>query len=42
MKGNITKDLAWKLFRQTGEIRYYMLYSSLKKNEEEDEREDGL
>ncbi len=33
MGKNVTKEIAWKLFKRTGEIRYYMLYSSLKKGE---------
>ncbi|MCI5497424.1 MAG: YqzL family protein [Firmicutes bacterium] len=27
----MTEDLCWKLFEQTGQINYYLLYSALKK-----------
>ena len=29
------KDLAWELFKQSGNINYYRLYSDLKEQEEE-------
>ena len=30
------KDLIWKLFEQTGEVSYFMLYNALKDKENED------
>lgn len=27
------KDLSWKLFEQTGEVSYFMLYNALKDEE---------
>lgn len=35
-KDNITKDLSWKLFEETGEISYFMLYKALKDEETDD------
>ncbi len=29
------KELAWELFKQSGNINYYRLYSDLKEKEEE-------
>lgn len=31
------KDLTWKLFKETGDIKYFLMYSKLK---EEDKNED--
>ena len=40
------KDTAWKLFRETGNIAYYMLYKELSKDGRDDEgrgtKGDGL
>ena len=40
------KDTAWKLFRETGNIAYYMLYKELSKDGRDDEGDrpqgDGL
>lgn len=40
------KDTAWKLFRETGNIAYYMLYKELSKDGRDDEsrstQSDGL
>lgn len=27
----MTEELCWKLFKETGQINYYLLYSALKK-----------
>lgn len=27
----MTEELCWKLFKETGKINYYLLYSALKK-----------
>lgn len=31
VKNDDAAELAWKLFRQTGSLSYYMLYKELKK-----------
>lgn len=28
------EDICWQLFKETGKINYYMLYSALKKDKE--------
>lgn len=30
---NETRDLCWKLFKETGEVSYYMLYKALENEE---------
>lgn len=34
MKDNV-KDVCWNLFKETGEINYYMLYKALDEREDE-------
>lgn len=32
---NSVEDLSWKLFENTGEVSYYLLYKALKDNKDE-------
>jgi len=37
--GGDMEDLCWNLFKSTGQINYYLLYSALKKDREKQTKE---